>query len=234
MTDTTKTGKKDLQTAITELVLELKGDGKIETLAGKLKMSRNRLAKVFKSYQAQMRGEKLSATKTPFWGLDTLDLIAQELKIHVSDIIIAAEDVQEGLPPWFRHRISEGAEPSSRDRFANILDEALGCGINEWSDPLKLKGRRKSLKYLPDNRPSEDESLRLKIYTYIKLNNDVWDKYLKEYCNKRISDAKVYFELKRTLDEINHNEASLRKQLDQLQSALAENSEKATENSLDQ
>ena len=234
MTDATMHPPKDLQTAITELVLDLRGDGKIETLAEKLNMSRNRLAKIFQSYQRKMNGEEPLEEKTPPWGLDSLEQIAHELGIPVSEIIVAAEDVQKGLPPWFQYRISRNTEPKTQDRLANIILEALGCHAYGDSDPMKVKGERKSLKYGLREQFSGDKEQWLKLYVKDKVSNDTWKKILAELNTNDISDAETYRTVKKILpptpsddfasiiEEMCKLESELAKEADKLQSHLLE------------
>ncbi len=195
MSNATPTKKKDIHAAITELVIELMGEGIVQALAVRLKMSRNRLVRYIKSYNAQMKGEEYSPM---CWDLDTLVIIAQEMKIRVSEVIRAAEDVQAGLPPWFHHRISADSEPNSQDRLVNISLEAVGCNTGE-SDPLGVKGQRKS-RYRQDNKiPKEvffDFWKSLKAF----WGRDEIKEFTELYCKKKISDAFVYREFKKVVD----------------------------------
>lgn len=197
MSNATPTQKKDIHAAITELVIELMGEGTVQALADRLKMSRNRLVRYIQSYHAQMKGEKY----TPMhWDLDTLVIIAQELKIHVSDVIKAAEDVQNGLPAWFHYRISKDM-PHSRERLESIFLEAVGCHASGDSDPLNVRGQRKS-RYRSDKTVSKEEAFDF--WKSIKglLAGSEMKEYIERYNEDKLSDIEAYNELKKILSTL--------------------------------
>ena len=146
-----------LQSAITKLILDLKGDGTVSSLADKLKLSRNRLADILVPYQApeekenrKKNGEEDASNsqgelkaKRLYWDLVPLIRIAHALKISLSDLIRAAEDVQDGLPPWFQMRITRGANARTTKELVNVFLEAVGCRTYGAHDPLNVKSQRK-------------------------------------------------------------------------------------------
>ena len=90
-----------LQNAITELILDLKGNGTVSSLADNLKISRNRLADIFEPYkepdEEEENSEKDSSNsqgepkpKRLYWDLVPLIRIAHALKIRVSELICAS------------------------------------------------------------------------------------------------------------------------------------------------
>ncbi len=191
MSNATPTQKKDIHAAITELVIELMGEGTVQALADRLKMSRNRLVRYIQAYHAQMKGEEY----TPMhWDLDTLGIIAHELKIHVSDVIKAAEDVQNGLPAWFHYRISKDM-PHSRERLESIFLEAVGCHASGDSDPLNVRGQRKS-RYRSDKTVSKEEAFDF--WKSIKglLAGSEMKEYIEKYNEDKLSDIEAYNGLK--------------------------------------
>ena len=202
MSNATPTQKKDIHAAITELVIELMGEGTVQALADKLNMSRNRLVRYIQSYHAQMKGEEYTPMR---WDLDTLVIIAQELKIQVSDVIKAAEDVQDGLPAWFHLRITEGTEPHSKDRLLNIFLEAVGChAYGGKIDPLGVKGQRKS-RYRLDGMIPMDVT-----YDFWRLLKSLMAKnemkiFNDRYFENKLSDTEAYHELKNALYSIHRS-----------------------------
>jgi len=138
MSDTkTLDREKDLHTAITELILFLKGDGTVSSLQKKTGIHRNMLTAIFNEYCKQ-RGYEVGPSnpriKKLYWGTNSLITIARNLGIRVSELIQAAEDVQEGFPPWFQLRISHDTPPHSVYELGNIFLEALGCLT--YADPF--------------------------------------------------------------------------------------------------
>ena len=145
---TTTTIEKDLHTAITELILCLKGDGTVSFAQKRTGIHRNMLTAIFEVYDAQMRGEtiKTKSERNPriknlYWGTNSIITIADKLGIRVSELIRAAEDVQDGLPPWFQRRVSRGQNAYHRNsvqrattELGRIFLEALGC--TTYVDPF--------------------------------------------------------------------------------------------------
>ena len=136
---TTKDDKTALYAAITELILNLKGDGTLSSLQNKIGIHRNVLSAIFRVYDGQKTGNKvLTKSEHPkekelYWEMDSLITIADKLGIRVSELVRAAEDVRDGLPPWFQIRIACGhAHPrdiakKATTELGRIFLEALGC-----------------------------------------------------------------------------------------------------------
>lgn len=136
---TTKDDKTALYAAITELILDLKGDGTLSSLQNKIGIHRNVLSAIFRVYDGQKTGNKvLTKSETPkekelYWEMDSLITIADKLGIRVSELIRAAEDVRDGLPPWFQVRIACGhahlhdTGQKATTELGRIFLEALGC-----------------------------------------------------------------------------------------------------------
>ena len=201
MADVANTTEKDLQTAITELILDLKGAGTAEALSEKIGVPRNRLTLIFKAYRDQMAGVQ-SKQRPPQWSLNTLETVAARLGIKVSDIILAAEKILAGLPAWYYQRISKNTQPHSKDRLVNILLEAIGCRTYNDADSLKVKGQRKSLKHCPENWISEELVQNIKAYADIVLKTDAWKPFLLKYIKEKITDEEAYYNLKELTNEI--------------------------------
>ena len=87
--------------------------------------------------QGELKAKRL------YWDLVPLIRIAHALKNSLSDLIRAAEDVQDGLPPWFQMRITRGANERTTKELVNVFLEAVGCRTYVPRDPLNVKGQRK-------------------------------------------------------------------------------------------
>jgi len=210
MADVANTTEKDLQTAITELILDLKGAGTAEALSEKIGVPRNRLTLIFKAYRDQMAGVQ-SKQRPPQWSLNTLETVAARLGIKVSDIILAAEKILAGLPAWYYQRISKNTQPHSKDRLVNILLEAIGCRTYNDADPLKVKGQRKSLKHCPENWISEELVQNIKAYADIVLKTDAWKPFLLKYIKEKITDEEAYYKLKKMTNK--NKEVSIKEEV---------------------
>ena len=217
--------KIDLHTAITKLILDLKGDGTIYALAKKLGMPRKGLASLFEVYYAHLEGKEVPRSDTNpkpkplYWKLDPLIGVADKLNIHVSDIIRAAEDVQDGLPPWFQLRIDRNGNKFARpaETFACVFLEALGCRTYGERDLLNVKGQRKSLKYSsadPEGKFklsfSESDVIAILIFAEdVFRSDDVDMKGLVDYYRygadgtpEGLSSKELYFILKEVIDKL--------------------------------
>ncbi len=196
-----------LHTAITELILDLKGEGTVDLLAKRINVSRNRLSKIFKPYKKQQKGEVvLSSSETDskpqklYWKLDTLVVIAQNLDIHVSDIILAAEDVLAGLPPWFQYQIPQGA--SSQYKLMLVFLEVMGYHKNVLSDRLGLIGRRRSRQYNHSDALWEEDITDMNRRIARVIADSSLNGLVSSYDSQEISSKDAYKLLKRALEKV--------------------------------
>ncbi len=177
-----KDNAQAMHTAITELVLNLKGDGTVSSVQKKIGVHRNMLTAIFEVYDAQMRGEEVKTKsdkapriKTLYWGTNSLITVADTLGIPLSELIRAAEDVRDGLPPWFERRISRDVESGSTDELAHIFLEALGCF--SYADPF----------------PSPEPKTKERKYHYHKKDtpgNTISTQWREMFTEKEISELK--------------------------------------------
>ena len=215
-----------LQSAITKLILDLKGDGTVSSLADKLKLSRNRLADILVPYQApeekenrKKNGEEDASNsqgelkaKRLYWDLVPLIRIAHALKISLSDLIRAAEDVQDGLPPWFQMRITRGANERTTKELVNVFLEAVGCRTYVPRDPLNVKGQRKLRNhYRRELMPGDDLEVffseidvsQMKFFAkYLLENRFLKDDFVQHYHEGALSSKDAYRILKQAVDLI--------------------------------
>ncbi len=203
---------KDLHTAITELILYLKGDDTVSWLSTQIGVHRNQLTAIFEVYEKQLVGEKVlkNTKKKPvakklYWGTSSIIKTAQKLKVRVSEIILAAEDVQDGLPPWFQRRISKDTAPKSPERLEKICLEASGCLTYEPLGLLKDDGLRKSTKPNPVVQAhfTDDAVTGLKYFFRQMVSTYILGSSLgKAYMNGEFSDQMTYNVLKKSFDRL--------------------------------
>ena len=211
-----------LHTAITELVLNLKGDGTVSSVQKKIGVHRNMLTAIFEVYDAQMRGEEVKTKsdkapriKTLYWGTNSLITVADTLGIPLSELIRAAEDVKDGLPPWFERRISRDVAPRSTAELGHIFFEALGCF--SYADPFpseepKTKPRKYHKKDTSKNLNSihitkyfsEEDVGTLMLFTEMLFDSKhpVLPDFVKAYRKGKISSKDAYFALKKAIDKV--------------------------------
>lgn len=194
--------KIELHLAITELMLDLKGEGTVEALAEKIGVPRKRLANNFKEYQKHLKGEDVSQSTDLRWELDPLIGVADKLKIHVSDIIHAAEDVLEGLPPWFHVRISSNASPRTREELVNVFLEAAGCRTYAMEDPLGVRRERRSFKHGKRTIYSQRATSFLQTIVNVVLGNGHLQELRDAYKDGTITSIDAYRALKRIIDSV--------------------------------
>ena len=199
MTDATaKDTKKDLKIAITELILDLKRDGTLRSLADKIEIPRNRLTLIFMAYNNQQTNDHLNRYLD--WRIAPLEMIADKLNIRVSDLIRAAEDIQDGLPPWFQFRISSNdTQPQSKEELTHVFLEALGCRSYGTPDPLAVKGQRKSLRYCPSNLFSGVEVSNLEFFAECLLDLSALSSFTEAYLADTIKSKDAYRILKKAV-----------------------------------
>jgi len=217
-----KNSRKDLHTAITELILDLKGDGTVSSIQKKTGVHRNMLTAIFEVYDAQMNGNEVKTKsksnpriKNLYWGTNSLITVADTLGIRVSELVRAAEDVLDGLPPWFERRISRGTTPQSKDELEHVFLEAFGC-LN-YVDPFPAaepakKERHYHKKDTSANSAttcrtgnlSEKDISTLKIFSGFLFDSDhsALADFVKAYCEGKISSNAAYFVLKTAVDEV--------------------------------
>ena len=201
MTDAAKDSRKDLKIAITELILDLKRDGTLMSLADKIDIPRNRLTLIFMAYKNQRTNEHLDRCLD--WRIAPLEMIADKLKIRVSDLIRAAEDIQDGLPPWFQFRISSNdTQPQSKEELTHVFLEAFGCRSYGTPDPLAVKGQRKSLRYCPSNLFSGVEVSNLKFYAECLLELSALSDFVEAYFTNEIKNKDAYRILKKAVAKV--------------------------------
>jgi len=216
---------EQLQTAITKLILDLKGDGTVSLLADKLNVSRNRLAEIFKPYKEpdvedekkkgeadSLNSQRKGKPKRLYWDLVPLIRIAHALKISVSELIRAAEDVQDGLPPWFQMRIARDTEARTLEELVHVFLEAVGCRTYGPRDPLNIKGQRKIRNhYRQDVVPGDDLEFYfsekdiscLKLIAKYQFDNCLQLKeFVEQYYAGKLSSKEAYRILKKAVDYI--------------------------------
>ena len=198
----------DLHHAITKLFLDLRGDGTVEALAKKIGVPRKRLGKIFEVYQAHLEGTEVPRSKTDprntrlYWELDPLIEASRNLNIPVSDIIRAAEDVQEGLPPWFHVRISKNTSPRTKEELTNIILEAVGCRTYAMDDPLDVRGERRSFKHNKTRPFPRNSVIVLQSVIDSLFGNGGLKEFLDAYEDGTITNVEAYRELKEVIDSV--------------------------------
>ena len=220
---TTTTIEKDLHTAITELILCLKGDGTVSFAQKRTGIHRNMLTAIFEVYDAQMRGEtiKTKSERNPriknlYWGTNSIITIADKLGIRVSELIRAAEDVQDGLPPWFQRRISRGINPphsQSIDKLGRIFLEALGCLT--YDDPFLPIGALKNVRQYHKKDSSEipiapyelesyteEECRELNRTATLILESGDLSEFAKAFQSEKITSKDAYDVLKKAFERV--------------------------------
>ena len=178
-TKSTTTVKEDLNIAITKLMLELKGEGTVSLLADQLGVPRKTLSLALRTCQ-DMEEKKMSSAEyfemkrkdqhpefpptKILWEITSLIKVANAMRIRVSELISAAEEVQDGLPPWFKMRIKQFAAPKTQDELNNVFLEAVGCRTYCYSpaEALSIIGKRKSLRGSSEDLFSYSEISSLK------------------------------------------------------------------------
>ena len=214
---TIKDSRKDLHTAITELVLDLKGDGTVSSIQKRTGVHRNMLTAIFEVYNAQMNGNEVKTKsksnpriKNLYWGTNSLITVADTLGIRVSELVRAAEDVEDGLPPWFERRISRDTVPRSTDELVHVFLEALGCF--SYADPFpseepKKKERRYHKKDTPENLAptrwggdfTEKEVSELKYIVFPMFENSKLKELVNAYQTGAIASGDAYRILKEAI-----------------------------------
>ena len=226
-----KNNKKDLHTAITELILDLKGDGTVSSIQKKTGVHRNMLTAIFEVYDAQMNGNEVKTKsksnpriKNLYWGTNSLITVADTLGIRVSELIRAAEDVQDGLPPWFQRRISHDTAPRSKDELGHIFLEALGCLT--YADPFpaaepKKKVRQYRKKDVSESSAATRKTLKLtekevstlKVFFDFLLEYSDLEDFVKAYRGGEFSSNDAYFVLKTAVDEVKNTFRTKKRQI---------------------
>ena len=167
MLDATKKDREQaMHTAITELILFLKGDGTMSSVQRMTGIHRNMLAAIFFEYCKQKGYEvhrSNSRIKKLYWGTNSLIKIACNLGIRVSELFRAAEDVLAGLPPWFQLRISYNTTPHSVYELGNIFLEALGCFT--YADPFSEATKKERQYHRKDETPALSLAYMVEPYT---------------------------------------------------------------------
>ena len=219
----TKDSGKDLHTAITELVLNLKGDGTVSSIQKRTGVHRNMLTAIFEVYDAQMNGNEVKTKsksnpriKNLYWGTNSLITVADTLGIRVSELVRAAEDVQDGLPPWFERRISRDTATRSKDELEHVFLEAFGCLT--YVDPFpaaepKKKVRQYRKKDAPESSASthkarcfsEEEVSNLIFYIDCLVEFPTLEDFVTAYCEGKLSSKDAFFVFKNAFDEVKLN-----------------------------
>ena len=215
-----KNSRKDLHTAITELILDLKGDGTVSSIQKKTGVHRNMLTAIFEVYDAQMNGNEVKTKsksnpriKNLHWGTNSLITVADTLGIRVSELVRAAEDVQDGLPPWFQRRISRDTAPRSKDELGHIFLEAFGCLT--YVDPFPTSEPEKKVRQYRKKDASESsastrkalkltekEVSTLKVFFDFLLDYPDLKDFVMAYRGEEFSSNGAYFVLKTAVDEV--------------------------------
>lgn len=198
-----------LQNAITELVLDLKGDGTVAALAKKIGMSRNRLADIFAAYEEQAGVAAGSSNRKPvsraqslYWDIVPLIKIAYALKITVSELIRAAEDVQEGFPPWFSLRISRDTPRHAQDELMHVFLEAVGCRTYGAPDPLNVKRERTPRLHCWVRPFTENDVSCLKSFAGNLTKCTEMKEIVKAYRTGKITSKDAYRILKKAVESV--------------------------------
>ena len=214
-----KTTQKALYTAITELILYLKGDGTMSSLQNMTGIHRNVLSEIFKVYNGQKTGKKvLTKSEHPkekrlYWEMDSIITIATKLDIPVSELMRAAEDSCEKMPLWFRLRISCGTDRRSIAELGNIFLEALGCF--SYADPFQVAGAIQNMRQYhrkgSSNTPassyitesySEGECGELKRIATQLLENGDLSEFARAYQSEKITSKDAYVVMKTAVDRV--------------------------------
>lgn len=215
-----KNSRKDLHTAITELILDLKGDGTVSSIQKRTGVHRNMLTAIFEVYDAQMNGNEVKTKsksnpriKNLYWGTNSLITVADTLGIRVSELIRAAEDVQDGLPPWFQRRISHDTATRSTAELGHIFLEALGCLT--YVDPFPTAEPKKKERQYHKRDASgtltstckahvfqEEEVEKLAFYVDCLLEHPALTDFVMAYQAGEVSSKDAYFVLKKAVDEV--------------------------------
>ena len=204
----------DLHAAIAGVLLHFKGTKTIDSLAKAFGMPRKRLAELFGKYQAFVEKREPDDTeKEAEWGFKHIKDIADKLGFHLSDLIRSAEDLQEGLPPWFHARISENTAPRSKEELINVVLEALGChtyGMKDTQEKLDAlvesaksgKRKRRSFKHSANDPFPGDAAITLKLFVGFLLNTQQLKEFINAYKEGKITSEEAYRELKGVMDTV--------------------------------
>lgn len=212
--------ERAMHTAITELVLYLKGDGTVSSVQKMTGIHRNMLTAIFEVYDAQRRGEVIQTKsvskpriKNLYWGTNSLITVANTLGIPLSELIRAAEDVLDGLPPWFQRRISRDTVPRSNDELVHVFLEALSCFT--YADPFPTaEPAKKARQYRKRNVPetaasickarifSEEDVSNLTFYVDCLLDLSALKDFVEAYRAGAISSKDAFCALKKAVDEV--------------------------------
>lgn len=218
-TESTTTAKEDLNIAITKLILDLKGDGTVVLLADQLGIQRRTLSLALRTCQ-EMEEKKMSSaeyfemkqkeenpdfppTKIS-WEITSLIKLADAMGIRVSKLISEAEQVQDGLPPWFRKRIKHLAAPQTQEEFNNIFLEAVGCRTysNSPAESLNILGKRKSRRGSSKDLFSRSDISSLRILADYLFEHAALEEFRRAYCAGAISSQDAYFILKNAIESM--------------------------------
>ena len=233
--------RKDLDIAITELIYDLKGDWSVSALASKIGVPRNRLAWIFDAYKVKKEEKEPQLSQIEGtairneleerrarglyrrfnWELAPLQWIANSLEIRVSDLIRAAEDVQDGLPPWFEYRISK----YTSENRGNSKDNELMCVFFEafeyrtyvsfdiLNDPGKDINRRKSTWYPSTSSYYDYEIEELKIFIRSMIDHGDLQDFVRIYRQGGFPKEQAYHLVKDAVDALTDK---IRKKTDDL------------------
>ncbi len=228
-TESTTAAKEDLNIAITKLILDLKGDGTVSLLADQLGVQRKTLSLALRTCQemeekkmswgeyCEMKQKKNSLVescetkqkkKQDFpptkisWELTSLIKIADAMGIRVSELVSEAEEVQGGLPPWFKKRIKHLAAPQTQEEFNNIFLEAVGCRTYSDSpaESLDITGKRKSLRGSSEDLFSYSDISNLRFLADYLFEHSEQGEFIMAYKAGVISPQDVYFVLKNAVE----------------------------------
>ena len=222
MPDSNTTEKrKDVHTAITELVLYLKGDGTVSSVQKMIGIHRNMLSAIFEVYDAQMRGKVIQTKsehnpriKNLYWGTNSLITVAQKLGIPLSELIRAAEDIEvDGLPPWFQRRISRNVDSWSTAELGNIFLEALGCLTYAAPFPETEKNVRQYRRRDSADSATFSSTCMTESYTEVEcgelkriatqlLENGDLSEFAKAYQSEKINSKDAYVIMKTAVDHV--------------------------------
>ena len=228
-TESSMTTKEDLNIAITKLILDLKGDGTVSLLADQLGVQRKTLSLALRTCQ-EMEEKKMSwdkycemkqkksldescetkQKKQDFpptkisWELTSLINLADAMGIRVSKLISEAEEVQGGLPPWFKKRIKHLAVPHTKEEFNNVFLEAVGCRTYDYSpdESLDIIGERKSLRGSSKDLFSYSDISNLRFIADFLFEQLEQGKFIMAYKAGVISPQDGYFVLKNAIESM--------------------------------
>ena len=213
------TAKEDLNIAITKLMLELKGEGTVSLLADQLGVPRKTLSLALRTCQ-DMEEKKMSSAEyfemkrkeqypefpptKILWEITSLIKVADAMRIRVSELISAAEEVQDGLPPWFKMRIKQFAAPQTQDELNNVFLEAVGCRTYCYSpaEALSIIGKRKSLRGSSEDLFSYSEISSLKFLADYLFEHPELEEFTRAYRAGAISPQDAYRVLKKAVDNV--------------------------------